>query len=266
MARAAYPSSASPLLGVLVLRRMSRWVAAGAGVLTVTITALLGVEQLRDPERFPLLKVAVDGELRYLDRTKLREVVIDAIDGNFFTVDMPAVRERVQALPWVDDASVRRVWPDTLTMEVVEQSPYAIWGTSKLVNARGDVFAPGVLPETLALVRLYGPAGRAADVIAFHRIAADQCEGVGLAVSRLGLNEQREWHIEFRDTPLRLVLGARSSAQRLARFVEVYPVLVADQTRRPVRVDMRYPNGFAVSWEALQAPNSSTLRNNEDHA
>ncbi|MEM6711057.1 MAG: FtsQ-type POTRA domain-containing protein [Pseudomonadota bacterium] len=39
--------------------------------------------------------------------------------------DMMAARERVLALPWVRDASVRRVYPDTLLVDIEEHAPFA---------------------------------------------------------------------------------------------------------------------------------------------
>ena len=44
-----------------------------------------------------------------------------------FTIDPEKVRETVEALPWVASAVVRRCFPDTLYIRVVERHPAAIW-------------------------------------------------------------------------------------------------------------------------------------------
>ena len=41
--------------------------------------------------------------------------------------------------------------------------------------------------------------------------------------------------------------------QRLTRFVEHYPELLAVGGKRPAAVDMRYPNGFALRFAAASA-------------
>ena len=49
---------------------------------------------------------------------------------------------RVQALPWVRHASVRRVLPDTVVVEIVERRPLALWQHEKkfaLIDEEGAV-------------------------------------------------------------------------------------------------------------------------------
>jgi cell division protein FtsQ len=59
--------------------------------------------------------------------------------------DVEAARERVAALPWVETASVRKIYPDTLEVGIAERKPFAIWqhgsGLS-LIEASGHVIAP----------------------------------------------------------------------------------------------------------------------------
>lgn len=57
-------------------------------------------------------------------------------------VDLEAVRQRVQALPWVRQASIRRVLPDTLVIDIVERKPLALWQHDKrfaLIDEEGQV-------------------------------------------------------------------------------------------------------------------------------
>ncbi|MCU1455112.1 MAG: Polypeptide-transport-associated domain protein FtsQ-type [Acidimicrobiales bacterium] len=60
-------------------------------------------------------------------------------------VDPGAVRSRVERLPWVDHASVRRQWPGTVTIRITERRPVAVVdGPSglTLVDPTGRLLGP----------------------------------------------------------------------------------------------------------------------------
>ncbi|MGV8839417.1 MAG: cell division protein FtsQ/DivIB [Bauldia sp.] len=86
--------------------------------------------------------------------------------------DAEAARERIEALAWVDTATIRKVYPSTLDVQVTEREPYALWqrgGEVVLIDGDGRVIseyssrfarlplvvgegAPQAAPELLALL------------------------------------------------------------------------------------------------------------------
>ncbi len=81
--------------------------------------------------------------------------------------DADQARTRISELPWVKIASVRKVYPDALEVQIEERRPFAIWQHGSqltVVERNGDVIAPfgagrhAVLP----LVIGYGAAEDAA--------------------------------------------------------------------------------------------------------
>ncbi len=61
---------------------------------------------------------------------------------NLITVNLQVWRERVLALPWVEDAALRRVFPGTVAVHVIERKPMAIGrvdGSLYLVDWNGGV-------------------------------------------------------------------------------------------------------------------------------
>ncbi len=241
-----------------------RWLRADMSLVSLVAIVLVagaGYRFVTDPANFAIRKVSVINELRHLDRRELERVVAASIDGNFFTVDMRAIRDRVRRLAWVDQLAIRRVWPQILTMHVAEQVAVARWGSDALVNARGAVFRPpndDLEDASVPLVELFGPDHRAADVVALYRAAAAQLRVTGLRIKRFGLDERREWNVAFENSDVRLALGGTDITARLERFVSAYPLLASDPARRPAVVDLRYAQGFAVSWrvndtDAVQA-------------
>ena len=78
------------------------------------VLALLaaGMWWLAQRPMFALKAITVRGvgntELRHANAVTIRNVVLPRMEGNFFTVDLEAVRTAFEDVPWVRRAAVRR--------------------------------------------------------------------------------------------------------------------------------------------------------------
>ena len=219
-------------------------------VLVVVALAGLGVliHQARDPAVLPVRVVGVDGDIAHLDRQRLQSVVAEAVDGSFFSVDLARIRQQLEQLPWIESASVRRIWPDTLRVHVVEQVPLAYWGEDGLVSLRGEVFRPDKLPRLEGLARLQGEDELGPRITREYLRMRTLLETAGLGIERIWVDARQAWRLQA-DNGLMLNLGRREVMPRLTRFVQLYPYLLAQTKRQPVTVDLRYTNGFTVRWQ-----------------
>lgn len=206
-----------------------------------------GVQMLQDPYRFPLRVVKVDGELKYLERDRVKAAVIPLIDGGFFTAGVSGIQQAVQALPWVYRVEVRRGWPDTLHVFITEQEPVARWGEAGYLNRFGEVFSPEDKVIDVALPQLFGPEGHGKLVLEEFGHMARRLQPLGLSVTELSLDDRRAWRLVL-DNNLTLALGRTDKDRRLQRFINVFPVLFADRVENLGRVDLRYSNGLAAHW------------------
>ena len=84
--------------------------------------------------------------------------------------DAEAARARLTTLPWVRSASVRKVYPDGIQVNVVEKEAFALWQRGSeiaVIEQSGEVIAPFASSRhaTLPLVIGHGARERAADFI-----------------------------------------------------------------------------------------------------
>lgn len=204
----------------------------------------LGVQAL-DPARWPIQAVRIEGDLQRIDRARLQEVVAPLATTGLLLVDVAGVRNALEALPWIERAYVRRLWPDRLLLTVVEQQPVARWADGRLVNAAGDLFrvaegeVPGGLPE------LAGPEGQARRLLEQYRLLDGLLARAGQPVARLELDARRAWHLTLA-SGLEVELGRHEIRTRLGRLVGLLLGWDASQLAGVERIDLRYANGLAV--------------------
>jgi len=225
-------------------------------VLLLAALAFIAWQVLIRPDRLPVRRIEITGEFTHLRTVDIERRVARVLDGGFLGLDMRQVRAAVMALPWVEQVSVRRVWPDTLRMHVVEQVPLARWNEDALVNLRGQVFRPDPLPALDSLPRLRGEDGMAPEVVAFYLRLYTGGLPEGLEIAELARNRRGEWRVVFADG-LELMLGRKDLGARLSVFSRVYSQLAEHMGRRPRRIDMRYEHGFAVQWRSVGGAQAS---------
>lgn len=228
----------------------ARWLkgARVAATLLLVLCLVVAAQWLTDPSVSPLRLARIEGDLKYLKRTELEQAVADTLRDSFFSVDVQAVKAAAEALPWVAQVSVRRVWPDTLHIWVVEQVPLARWGDKALINSRGEVFRPSLASIPSDLPLLNGPEGSGPELVAYYQRAQVLLRGIDMRVTQLHMSARRGWSLETQ-SGIAVNLGRDAFDQRLARWVELYPRLRDSRPEQMLRVDMRYHNGMVVLWD-----------------
>jgi cell division protein FtsQ len=210
------------------------------------------------PTTLPIQRVQIAGEFHYLTKEALYEALGDLTSGGFFNVDVRAIKQ-AEALPWVDRASVRRLWPDALQVAIVEQVPLAVWRDAgklvALVNERGELFMPHELERKQkgqmsldGLANFSGPKDSAAAVTKHFAQFNRQLAGLGLKVASVELSNRRAWELRL-DNGIRLMLGRGGTEEGLTRFAMAYAQALSDKADQIAVVDLRYTNGFAVRWK-----------------
>ncbi len=231
-----------------------RWLVPVRSISVLALVAGVGYGlwfYVSDPATLPLKQVQIDAPFQRVPAEQLREVVSKHVGGGFFNVDIAEVTSALVALPWVDRASVRRLWPDTLAVSVVEQKPLARWAGGGLVNERGELFFPEDMTGLDKLVVFEGDKSAVVNMARRYREISRQLGAVHVGLSSMTLTSRRSWELGL-DNGISVMLGRDETETRLRRFVRFYPGLSA-KLADVVRIDMRYPNGFAVKWRKAHA-------------
>ena len=226
------------------LARILAWMLA---VALVALPVVAVVQGWIGAERWPLRTLRVNDDLQQVDHAAVREAVLPYAQQGFFAVRLDEAREAVAGLPWVEQVEISKRWPDVLEVRVSDHRPFGRWGDERLLSLQGRVFpADGIeLPQGLPL--LHGPEGRVEEVMALYREAGDLFAPTGFSVRALLLDSRGSWAMVL-SNGTEVVLGSQQARTRMARFARLLPRLLQQKQLPLSRADLRYTNGFALTW------------------
>lgn len=200
-----------------------------------------------------LKHLQVLGEPHYTQEKDIINAIKEANLESFFELDVKHVQQLVTDLPWIASASVRKQWPDTLQVFVVEHEPKAYWNDNALLNKRGEVFSAPTQGIAELLPRLSGPKGSEQEAWQTFVRFKELFEVHQLELNALALSDRFSWQV-WLENGIQLNLGRREKAERVQRFIDVYPELKKRKDVRVDVVDLRYDTGLAVRFKPLDQP------------
>ncbi|KDC50837.1 cell division protein FtsQ/DivIB [Pseudoalteromonas fuliginea] len=195
--------------------------------------------------------LTVQGHPKYTDETAIIKAIKRADLSSFFELDVKHVQQLVQDLPWVATVSVRKQWPDTLQVYVVEHDAVAHWNSDLLLNQKGEAFQASSDKLNVDLPQLFGPEGSEQEAWLAFKQFDEMLKVNALTLNSLALSERFSWQL-WLDNGVRLNLGRKDKAKRVQRFIDVYPRMKHPENAQIDTIDLRYDTGLAVSFKPMQ--------------
>ncbi|GAA6183505.1 MULTISPECIES: cell division protein FtsQ/DivIB [Alteromonadaceae] len=228
-----------------------RYQLAGMVFLAVVLLSLVYAiwwldNWLEDAQRAPINQVIVSGKRVNIKDELIENTIRSKHPESFFEVDVDRLHREIEALPWVHRASVRKRWPNSLNIHVVEEIASARWNRDSLLNQYGEMF-DAQLPDAM-LPALFGPGGSEQTALDGYRDMQTLLNSASLSIDELYLSERFAWNLRLKNG-IRLNLGRSEYVDRLQRFVDVYPLL-KKQDKQVDYIDLRYDTGLAVGWKS----------------
>lgn len=242
---------------------MNRAASLFFGLASLALVAIVTSWMANRPV-FMIKRVLLDpagGELLHVNAQQIQLALNETVSGTVLSTDLKSIHRAVQALPWVRQATVRRVWPNRLLIRVEEHVSVASWPEGRLVNSQGETFAamPNEHRASCRLVKLSGPDGTHAFVLERARQLSQWFAPMGLGLQSLVLSEQYAWTARLTGG-LTIELGRdtlpTSMEERVRLFVTTQPWLARQQgMNAPVAnlssADLRYATGYAFREAAV---------------
>lgn len=232
------------LIGIFFLVVTVVGLFSGGHVSAALDSVKRGVDGLMADAGLTVESVSVDGH----SNTKGTEVTgrLNIKRGDLMLyVDVDEARARLEALPWVASAEVRRVWPDRIEVHITERKPVALWqmeGSLAVIDASGKPIA-GEDPARFASLPLVVGKGAETSIDALLALIATQPNLKSRVKAAVRVGERR-WNLRLANgVEVRLPEeGAEAALAELVRLEREENVLARDIRA----IDLRFPDRFIV--------------------
>jgi len=209
-------------------------VLSGAGFLRVTTITVRGNEHVSPGEVLALI-----GPLR---------------GQNILKADLETNRQRLMASGWIRTATLRRVLPSTIEVNVKERDPIGlarVGGRLYLIDGDGaviDEYGPRFAEESLPIIDGVSPGTDGAvdetraQLVSSFVAALDTLPELSSRISQINVEDPYDAVVLLNDGPTFIHLGHEQFAERLREYLELAPVLgayVADIDYVDLRFDRK---------------------------
>jgi cell division protein FtsQ len=154
-----------------------------------------------------------------------------------------------------------------LEVSVAEHRPFARWGKDRLLSEQGRLFPSQGVEVPKGLPQFAGPDTRVAEVVALYNESRAMFAPIGMEVQRVEIDQRGSCTLGLVNGAApggtEVVVGREQARARLSRFVRLMPRLLAQRVQILARADLRYTNGFALSWAPVTAPSAATQQQQE---
>ncbi|MDH2924441.1 cell division protein FtsQ [Nicoletella semolina] len=204
---------------------------------------------LQGLDKNPIRAYALTHQTRFTTDADIRGALTKepALKG-YFGQDIQEVKQKLLNIPWVKEVTARKMYPDRLSITLLEHTPVAIWNSHSLLSEQGVVFSlPKDRFNSRGLPILFGPDEQGKVVLeAWTKIKRD-LETRQLGLRSVSMDNRGAWIILL-DNGVELRLGRGDWLPKIDRFVTIFPEIDIPEGKMLTYVDLRYEYGAAVGF------------------
>ena len=246
----------SSAAALLLLASASYGAFKGGHVPEITAQVQDFCDQAANAAGFGIAEIALAGE-REVGRAEI--LTLAGITGHSSLLFLDAARMRARLLtnPWIAEATVLKLYPGRLRIEIKEHAAFALWqkgGQVSLIAADGTVLEPSVPQRFAGLPQVVGPGAEhgARDFLKVLARYPDIARMVEAAV----LVAERRWNLHLK-TGVEVLLPERELERALITLLDLDRAkklltrdIVAVDLRLADRVTVRQSDGAAAARDA----------------
>lgn len=218
-------------------------------IITIFYTIIKGGLYLTESRNFPIQTVKVVATYNHLDPNLVRDTVKTQLKNGFFNVNTFNLQQALLKLPWVYSVAILRQWPNTMSINITEQTPVGKWNENSLINKYGQIITPPTAKFTDNLPQFYGPDASAVEILNSYEKMQQTLSPLNLSINQIVLSPSLYWRLQL-NNQIQLLLGYNDYQEKLQNFVAAYPKInLSNSDKKIASVDLRYKNGLSIKWQ-----------------
>ena len=238
-------------------------IVTGVGIVLGGIALYVGAMANLGSEALAIQRITVSGNTRLS-----RGEVVSLLDGlhgrHMLTTNLEVWRQKLRSSPWVADAALRRIFPGTIAVAVLEKEPVGVGRVGDalyLVDRDGsiiDSFGPNYAELDLPIIDglatgnaqhglLIDPARAALAARVIDELSARP--DLAARVSQVDVTDQQGALLILKEDSAAVRVGDRQIVERLQAYLELAPVL-RERVAAIDYVDLRFGERVYVKPQA----------------
>lgn len=220
------------------------------GMVTYGLVATPGMVETVSNQRVE--HVIIEGDINFISEQEVLVAVNSFISESMVMVNLVDIKQTLESMPWVRNVTIRKEWPDTLVLNMVEEQAIARWGDRRLLNQDGAIFSPANIIGLEHLAILSGPVDTERQVMEQYLLFNQLLYPRGLKIGELTLNNRNAWTLMLANG-VEISVGKTDVMERMKRLVEFVDPVFIEQMSAVEAIDLRYANGIAVRNKLFNA-------------
>ncbi len=208
--------------------------------------ALIFVVYLVDRSKLLDPKIAweIDGQL--VSDAQRYEDLVKPLINNKYLLNLNQIKDKLRESAWVSDAQAQRIFWNQIKVSIQEHDIAMRWNTEGYISSKGVLFKPNLTVISDAPLGIFAEMNVAESYFDFRQYQAI-LEPVKISIfKRTSIDELTL------ENNIKVILGHQKQNERLKIFVKSFEKLKKYKKIRTRGIfDMRYPNGFALSYSPL---------------
>jgi cell division protein FtsQ len=214
--------------------------------------------------------MVVKGDVAHNDARSLRHHVTSNLRGNFYSIDLRNAKKTFETITWVNQAVVKRVYPNQISVRLTEFKPKAVWGARedmRLVDVQGTIFEAGVEDDEYeGMPQLIGPEGQGKLMLSMYDNLSQALSPLQTKLKILELNVRGSWLVTL-EHGAQIELGRGNATDVIARATkfamgaEKIMLKLNKKVMDMQYIDLRHSEGYAMRMHGvttLDAVNTNT--------
>ncbi len=242
-------STVSSMIHLNFLYGFRHWFFTFSLMLLVLLSVILAWQKYSDSDLFPVTHIKITGDLVHVQRNRLQRIILPFTERGLLHLDNRRLKERLLQEPWIDSVTVKRLWPDTLSVNFTTKKPVALMANNDLLDQKGNIFNAGYVdPTSLDLPFFIGPAAQQKYLLQTYQSLYPLLSSLTLKIKLLQFIDQQCWYLRL-SNGLSLYLSRTRPNLQLERFIKVYPDVIEGKVSMVDYIDLRYAHGMAVKFK-----------------
>jgi cell division protein FtsQ len=229
----------TPVTGVVrkLSRKLAYLVLAFAFIFVIY---LIDRSKLLDPK----ISWEIDGKL--VTQAHRYEDLIKPLINNKYRINLNQIKGKLRESQRVSNADAERIFWNQIKVSIQEHDIAMRWGLEGYISSKGVLFKPNQTISSEAPIGLFSESNVTDAFFDFRQYQAI------LDPVKISIFERTSIDELTLENNIKVILGNQKQNERLKIFVESFEKLKDKKYKKKITTrgifDMRYPNGFALSY------------------